>query len=763
MGKRKKITIIIVELLIIFIAAVVLVENMKYSYIHTVDLADMTSKIEKLKYDGTSWHISNEDGKLYEGETYVFEGPGMALERGSYTVVIDYSSMEIHRAALEVESGVIDTADYFLLSNNKQEVRYDFALKTDVKGLKFILKNFNGGQFTLNGITIVRNSHDGRCLLFILAIIFILVDAYLFIKPIRNNITPIAIVIGIALLASLPLFPKGMMTGDDLRFHLVRIDAIAEGLRSGDFPVKMYPVYNDGYGYPVPILYGDILLYVPAILRLVGFPIMKSYKIYVFFVNILTAGFSFVCGKKIFRRYSMGTLFALSFTVSSYRMLCVYARAAVGEYSAMSFYPLIVLAIWNIYTQNIKEKKYKYNSILLAFGMAGLLYNHNLTLEMVGVTLIIFALVMYKKTFRKETFIVYVYSFGIFILITAAFIIPFIEYYSSVDILLKSMTSSDYYIQDNGAYLSDYFAVFKSITGGSYADRRGLHTPGLLLMAGLVLGLYLIVKKKATREIKCTCYGSIILLFTASTLCPWNRIYEIPFLGKMLTMVQFQYRYLGIAVCFMCLLLCLSIDRVQELGLMDKRIYGYAMFTGIIMMCFFLSEYQDERFITGNLRSYDTADLFVLSRDGEFGLYMTVGGQFLLEDTNVSKEALDYGVYGNNIKAVIIGENGLRLGVHVETTGDNASLEVPRFAYPHFIATDKYGNRLNTIVGHNNKVTVLFDKEYEGEVYIDFIEPWYWRVGELISLVSIIVIVVLLIVDKDTNKNNGENLIKDKF
>ena len=76
---------------------------------------------------------------------------------------------------------------------------------------------------------------------------------------------------------------------------------------------------------------------------------------------------------------------------------------------------------------------------------------------------------------------------------------------------------------------------------------------------------------------------------------------------------------------------------------------------------------------------------------------------------------------------------------------------MPRFAYPYFVATDQYKNRLKTICGHNNKVTVLFDKEYEGEVYIDFIEPWYWRIAELISLVSIIIIVIL-IVDKDANK-----------
>ena len=738
--------ILIIELLGLIVLTFVMIMRLKENNTTAIQLDNLSTEIDAMEYDGTAWHIDLEDGYEAVDAEYLLYGPGISLKRGTYTIAIDYSGTEINKGVVEVKKGIIDTADFFLLSNNKHHVSYDFTLKTDVEGFSFRLKKFYGGEFTLNNLTIIRNTHDIRTSIFIWVVLSLLIDAYLYLDIVRSNIRTIGIICGIALVASLPLFAQGIMTGDDIRFHFLRIEAIVAGLKSGDFPVKMYPLYNDGYGYPIAVFYGDVLLYFPALLRIIGFTTLQSYKAYIVFINVLTATLSYACGKRIFKSNITGFVFSMAFTLSTYRLLCLYARASVGEYSATCFYPLVILAIWNIYTQDINDKAYKKNSIILAIGMVGIIYNHVLSTEMIVLTIFILAMVFFKKTFRKETILVYIKAIALCLCISAAFIIPFVEYYTQLPLMLKSSFTSDY-IQDSGVYISEYFAFFKSITGGDYVNRRGLLTPGLVLMAGLLVGLYLIIIKKDSKEIRVLTAGSLVSLFVASTICPWNRIYEIPVIGPILVTVQFPYRYIGISICFLCVLLGLVLEKIIEQGLLDKRIYYYTVITSLVMSCFFSSQYHDERYITSIFNSRDTADLYVLSRNGEFGMYMFTSGLYLLEDTNVSKEALDYGVYGENIQAAIIDENGVDIDIYVKAK-DNATLEIPRFAYPHYVAKDNKGNILKTIVGHNNKVTVLFKKAYKGEVYIDFVEPWYWRLAEMISLIAVVGLLIIVINQK---------------
>lgn len=76
----------------------------------------------------------------------------------------------------------------------------------------------------------------------------------------------------------------GMPRGHDLTFHLSRILAIKDGLVTGEFPVKIYPGYIDGYGYANGLLYPDLFLYIPAVMTLLGLKLLTSYK--VFFIHM---------------------------------------------------------------------------------------------------------------------------------------------------------------------------------------------------------------------------------------------------------------------------------------------------------------------------------------------------------------------------------------------------------------------------------------------------------------------------------------------
>ena len=106
----------------------------------------------------------------------------------------------------------------------------------------------------------------------------------------------------IVALVCLPLAAPGIegRWGQDLGFHLMRIEGIAEGLENGVFPVKMQGLWMEGYGYPVSVYYGDFLLYIPALLRLCGVPVVAAYKIFVALVNLGTGLLALYSFRKIF-------------------------------------------------------------------------------------------------------------------------------------------------------------------------------------------------------------------------------------------------------------------------------------------------------------------------------------------------------------------------------------------------------------------------------------------------------------------------------
>lgn len=159
----------------------------------------------------------------------------------------------------------------------------------------------------------------------------------------------------------------------------------------------------DGYGYPVSVFYGDFLLYIVAVLRIMGFSIVAADKLYVFIINTGTVIVSYICFSKIFKDDRIAGLTTLVYATVGYRTVCIFVRSAVGEYSAMMFLPLIALAVYRVYMSDDDNwTTYKRNAFIMALGMTGLIGSHILSIEMVVVTLVILCGVCWRKTFTKN-------------------------------------------------------------------------------------------------------------------------------------------------------------------------------------------------------------------------------------------------------------------------------------------------------------------------------------------------------------------------
>lgn len=723
---NKKNICILIQLIVTIILVATAIIRSTNTITEAIDLTKFKS--DYTEYNGEGLVAVNIDGISSENPIDLVSYRLGSVNGGSYTLDIDYSADVMQHCNLSVNNeydNIFLNAKTFDLSPNKQHVSYRFTVDHTVDDFTINLVNYTGGNFTINNMNISTNGDNARVLLLIWLIIVLMIDLFVFSTRLKEYRGTVALIIAIAFASSIPLFMKGMNMGQDIEFQLARIEGISDGLRHGDFPVRMNDFFYDGYGYPVDVFYGSALLYIPAILRLIGFTVTASYKAYVFCVNCLTAAAAYYCGRNIFRNKSTAAVMTLAYMLASYRLLNIYVRSAVGEYTAMIFLPLVFLGMWKIYTSDEYSLK---NSIILATGMLGLVYSHVLTTEHVAIIAVVVAVSLIKKTLRKNTLRTELTAVLIFIIIGAAFIVPFVDYYLNTDTIIKYTASMPKMIQADGIDIIDYFAFFKNIFGNSneVASARMQLTPGMTLIAGLFAAIYLVISGKGNKRINYLTGMAIIILFMATNMFPWN-IFARTYPGMIMAQIQFPWRYIGLVSIVLAVLLGLVIEFFEEASICS----GKLLIAAVIGMCLvttgsFVSKYEEG---AGQDIIYDYADLTS---------YPGNGSEYVLCNTPLNY--LDYTLETKNADASIISESGVDMVLEVEAEG-NSAIEIPRFAYPYYKASDEAGNEYTIIGGEMNKLRILVSEPYSGKVYVRFAEPWFWRVSEVLSLIGVIALI----------------------
>lgn len=681
-------------------------------------------------YGDDCWYIDESTADVSDTIDFIY-GPYIPIKRGTYTVCLDYAcsaDQSCMVSATQGNSAYLKT-DSSILSRNGNRVSYSFTVTEDIDNLEVLVRYSGIGWLRVDHIEITPDTLGLQRLLTAALFLFLLIDVcYCFRARLKENKNLLCALCGIVLLSSLPLFIKGIAFGHDLRFHLMRIEGIAEELKRGQLPVRLSSLWMDGYGYPVSVYYGDLLLYIPALLRVAGVPITAAYKLYLFFVNAATTVLSYVCFQKIFNSQKIALLTTLVYATAGYRIVCLYVRAAVGEYSTMVFLPVVVLAVYRIYTADEKDwKNYRRHALTLALGMTGLIGTHILSTEMTVLVLFLLAAVLWRRTFRKNTLRVYGLAVFETILFNLYFLIPLFDYYRNVPAVINS-TVEEYTpkIQGAGAYIGQYFSFFQNMFGQGnsttyLSERMGL-SPGIALMAVLILAVALWVNRKATREIKFYTVLSAAVLFLASNLFPWDFLAANSRIGDVLAQIQFPWRFLGLASLFLTLLcgyVLQSFSRIESDGRFlwsGKFLLGACM----IAACFAVSSYADHASIV------DYRDTPGLST------YSVGGGEYLRTKTDIASLQGTISAEGME-EATLLERDGCRMELYCETGAGAGYVEVPMFHYKGCGVTDEFGNIYQISDGVNDRIRFAVPAGFSGQIFVDFAEPWYWRLGELMS------------------------------
>ena len=199
------------------------------------------------------------------------------------------------------------------------------------------------------------------------------------------------------------------------------------------------------------------------------------------------------------------------------------------------------------------------------------------------------------------------------------FVIPFLDYYSNVKVRINTLVDNIQIIQQQGAYIGQYFAFFKDM----FASRMNL-TPGMALMFTLIIAIIIWLNGNATKEIKILSVVSVFILFMASDLFPWNHIGLHYKWGKILSQVQFPWRYIGIAVMLLTMLLGCVCKLIRRDENHCRKFFILIIGSCLIAEIFYVSNYSNEARM---LFCYDTA---------EVDTYALMGKEYLLNWTDIN-------------------------------------------------------------------------------------------------------------------------------
>lgn len=548
------------------------------------------------------------------------------------------------------------------------------------------------------------------------------------------------------LVVSIPVLNDFLIRGHDIYFHLMRIEGLTQGLRDGQFPVRIQPLWYHDYGYAVSVFYGDIFLYIAAFLRMLGFSLQNAYKGYLLCANlaaIAIAGYSF---KGIFKSAYIGAFGSVLYTLATYRLSNLYTRGALGEYTGIIFLPLLAYACVLLLDKERNKQKLKKGAYLLGIGMACILQCHILTAELSCIALGIVMLCFLPRVLHKEVIAAGIKAVGIAVGLSTWFLVPFLDYMLSGKFNINHIQTDDIMIQRQGVVLSQVFALFDHAVGESLdisAGTRGDFAQGTGLALALAIPCFVVCFVIGYRRKKqqSGSQGVEKLMITAAMIStaavgmssayfPWDTLCRLSTAVKFfIVKIQFPWRFTGIANLGLVVLWCSIIAMLW-------RLHGKRAALGLSFVVMLLSVVSAGYFISDLFQRAQRIEVqTILDMDTE----VASGDEYLIEGTALEAlEEMDYrGEEGLEVSDYQ--KQGTTIQLHVKnTTSITKAIELPLLYYDGYQATIEASNqakeKLQVSSGTNHVVRVEIKAEAEGDIEISFRGKWYWRAAELLSL-----------------------------
>ncbi len=700
-------------------------------------------------------YLEEAGGVCIEGggtEDNLIEFSGIVLPRGTYRLQIHYdvdvNSIHYYNIADEKEESERLQCNGGMLYADLHQTDTEVWANKKITDARVYVRYGGEGRLVVSGLTIQQTNAMARTDLFCLLCLLALGNGiYVYIRydkayRIEVKKKKVAFCLGvITVLASLPLLVDYVFPAGDLGYHLMRVEGIKDSLLAGVFPVRISPEWQQGYGYASPIFYGETILYPAGLLRLIGFSVTASYRIFMLAIVFATVLIAYCAFTKIFGEAYVGVFCSLLYSLSVYRIYKTYICGSLGESLGIMLLPLLVYGFWRVFTQDICSKEYARSWVPLTIGFTLLLQSHLLSCELVGFFTILLCIVLWRRVFRWPTFLVLAKTVVYTILLSAWFLVPFLDYMLTGDFVIQHVSARR--IQYRGLYPAHLLFTWPRSGSGVFFDQQGMYDSapmgiGVVLIVALVVFICLVFNRRLEHIKEEKGLGILLGTFGVLSMCmslssfPWDRIQDLgQVTATLVSSIQFPNRLLMIANVCLTAVAGIMVKYALTEG-SRKFCVGYVC--GICLLLVVGSVYlmEDITWELPPIKFYNSQGM---------GTGYIAGGEYLPYGVNPALFIYHDPVCTGDLEAREYEKGPLKAEAHLVNPGDKT--ESASFALLYYkgyrARAVPEGIALKCYAGENGEVTVDIPAGFDGRLTVGFESPWYWRLGEAVTLLVILI------------------------
>ncbi len=378
-------------------------------------------------------------------------------------------------------------------------------------------------------------------------------------------------------------------------------------------------------------------------------------------------------------------------------------------------------------------------------GFAGLVQTHLLTCELVGVFTVLLCILLWKRLFRKETFLVLAKAALFSALLSAWFLVPFLDYMLRGDFVIQHVAGRT--IQSRGLYLSHHLMTFLHRGGNGFFDATGLKGSdpagiGAALLAVLLAWVYFRSRGKLREALDaqemafgkvCAWLGGFAILASCA-IFPWDRIQSLGgIVQTLVSSLQFPHRFLIIATVLLAALAGTVAKGLWKKG--EKAwLAGYCGGLAVLVLCSSVFLLDDILYQSEPLRVYGSNGL---------GTGYVAGGEYLPYGTDASLFTY-HDPIANGVTVQGYRRDLGAMEMDCENAGSQeGTVELALLYYQGYRAYDTdTGEMIPILDGLNHSVTLVVPAGYQGHVRVAFHSPWHWRVAELVSVAAFVLLLL---------------------
>ncbi len=718
---------------------------------------------ELLVYSDSQIVLNAEEESMYEGLSF-------SVTPGVYQVRVNGVSLEeghIYVTATSDKHGFrtfrCNGATVF---SQQESLDFEIYVLESLDNVHVTCSAF-GTQACIKDLEVYRINWGSRILTFLLAVGSLLLDMLLVFREgiVTGRVSKDRQVVFWALLSSVlvayfPYMTDYFSDAADIAFQWLRIEGLKETLLHGNqFPVRVQSYWLYDHGYAVSAFNGDLLLWIPVLFRLIGFSLMNAYKLFVLVITIMTALISYYSFKKCTKESYSALFGSVLYMLAPYRIYNFYNRGAMGEYLAMTFFPLIICGMYRLFTEDMESDKYKTAKWPLIIGLSCILQSHILSCEMIIVCILFVCILFYKRTFRRKTFLQLAQAAILCLLLNMGFWLPLLQMMAGDQYLLSSIISKN--IQYMGTWFAELFQLYSNKdtaqNGMYHAEPFHMGIASLIILVvsvGILFHRYVRKKKPVVVNPydKTMLFWTTMIIFTwllSTRYFPWDLVAEIPVVSILTTSIQFPTQLFTLVTVFSAIggaffFLWFAEEFTGFTQDKTKMQYGKNGFVFLLLILAFFSAVYHVNDI-----SFQSKPIWLYNGEN-MGSISFVNGEYLLEGTEITDYSYHHPVAEDGLEWADYEKEGTSVRMYVQnSTEEEKYLELPLIGYMGYVVEGDNGRetdlRITEERGQHGDLRIAVPASYAGYIEVNYRGLKIFHVAELVSALTVLGIAVLWI------------------